>query len=141
MSCRCDHGWKGAPCSGLNVAKHAPAKGRTGLLDPAQPTWGGGAVFEAGRWYLIVGARAVASANDSLTDYPCDSNIVGAVSAGADPGGPYTVEQTIVGRSSPGWHATRRRASYSHAIVPEPTAFHDSGGARPDRGKSSRSRR
>eukprot|EP01047_Picozoa_sp_COSAG01_P087670 COSAG01_NODE_20276_length_962_cov_1.018540_1_plen_51_part_01 len=35
-----------------------------------------------------------------MTDYPCDSHIVQAVSAGADPAGPYTIERTLFGRST-----------------------------------------
>ena len=80
--CKCDPGWKGTRCAELNV-QPAPSDGRYGLHAHATPTWGGGAVFEDGHWHLIVGARAVASPNDAITDYPCDSKIVRAVSAGS----------------------------------------------------------
>ena len=97
--CYCDAGWQGNRCAELDVLP-APSDGRYGLHDPSIPTWGGGAVFENGHWHLIVGARAIASANDSITDYPCDSKIVRAVSAGSDVAGPYEVVETIFNRST-----------------------------------------
>ncbi len=97
--CKCNAGWKGLRCAELDVLP-VPSDGRYGLHDPAIPTWGGGAVFEDGHWHLIVGARAIASANDSITDYPCDSKIVRAVSAGLDVAGPYEVVETIFNRTT-----------------------------------------
>ena len=97
--CRCDAGWKGHRCAELNVLP-AFADGRYGLHDHKAPTWGGGAVFEDGHWHLIVGARAIASPDDSITDYPCDSKIVRAVSAGSDVTGPYEIQETLFNRTS-----------------------------------------
>eukprot|EP01043_Picozoa_sp_COSAG02_P059923 COSAG02_NODE_7727_length_2873_cov_6.172275_1_plen_200_part_00 len=97
--CNCDAGWHGNRCAELDVVP-VPSDGRYGLHDPSIPTWGGGAVFEDGHWHLIVGARAIASTNDSITDYPCDSKIVRAVSSGSDVAGPYEVVETIFNRST-----------------------------------------
>jgi hypothetical protein len=97
--CRCDAGWKGHRCAELNVLT-ALSDGRYGLHDPKTPTWGGGAVFEDGHWHLIVGARAISSPDDSITDYPCDSKIVRAVSAGSDVTGPYEIKETLFDRTS-----------------------------------------
>jgi hypothetical protein len=50
-----------------------------------------------------------------VTDYPCDSHIVQAVSAGADPGGPYTIERTLFGRST--WEPALARNPASGELV------------------------
>ena len=112
--CVCDAGWTGERCSTLDV-RPVPSDGRYGLHDPAVPTWGGGAVWEAGRWHLIVGARAVASANDSVTDYPCDSKIVRAVSAGSDPAGPWEIVETLVRRTS--WEPSLARGPKGELVM------------------------
>lgn len=93
--CVCDSGWMGPSCSVLNLALMQPLKQQHGQqlsqqqvpgVDlPNQPTWGGGAVFEDGKWHFLVGARAVDRRNNSLDGYPCDSKIIRAVSATSDP--------------------------------------------------------
>jgi hypothetical protein len=116
--CACHAGWRGLRCSTLD-ARPAPARpaGGYGLADPLHPTWGGGAVYDAERqrWHVIVGARAVASANDSVTDYPCDSQIVRAVSRGADPGGPFDIAETLFHRTS--WEPSLARNPLSGELV------------------------
>ena len=99
QTCACDAGWRGSACAVLDVLPATPPASY-GLHNASTPTWGGGAVFEGGRWHLIVGSRAIDFANNTLADYPCDSRIVRAVSSGADPVGPYTIEEVLVERSS-----------------------------------------
>ena len=111
--CHCDAGWRGPTCAELDVLPAQP--GAHGLGDRARPTWGGSAVFEAGRWHLIVGSRAVPFANNSLDDYPCDSKIVRAVSEGADPAGPYEIVETLFPRSS--WEPSVARNPATGALV------------------------
>ena len=72
-------------------------------------------MFEDGHWHLIVGARAVASPNDTLTDYPCDSKIVRAVSAGSDPAGPYEIVETMFPRSS--WEPSLARGPNGELLL------------------------
>eukprot|EP00729_Bicosta_minor_P014653 gene14653-23843_t len=108
--CVCDSGWMGPSCSVLNLALMQPLKQQHGQqlsqqqvpgVDlPNQPTWGGGAVFEDGKWHFLVGARAVDRRNNSLDGYPCDSKIIRAVSATSDPSGPYTFVETVFPRTS-----------------------------------------
>ena len=99
QTCACDAGWRGSACAVLDVLPATPPASY-GLHNASTPTWGGGAVFEGGRWHLIVGSRAIDFANNTLADYPCDSRIVRAVSSGADPVGPYTIVEVLVERSS-----------------------------------------
>ena len=112
--CACFGGWTGPRCAELAVLP-APSDGRFGLHAASTPTWGGGAVFEAGHWHLIVGARAVASANDTKTDYPCDSKIVRAVSAGSDVTGPYEIVDTLFERTS--WEPSLARGPNGELLV------------------------
>lgn len=111
--CECDVGWRGSSCSEIDLLPASPAA--FGLVDDQIPTWGGGAVFEDGHWHLIVGARAVASSNDTLTDYPCDSKIVRAASSGSDPAGPYSIVQTLFPRSS--WEPGLARGPNGELLV------------------------
>ena len=111
--CDCDAGWKGPKCERLDLAPVAPAA--FGVVDSATPTWGGGARFHAGRWYTIVGARAVATRNNAEADYPCDSKIVLAVSRSSDPAGPYAIESTLVGRSA--WEPSLATDPVTGALV------------------------
>eukprot|EP00040_Diaphanoeca_grandis_P019234 m.101357 g.101357 ORF g.101357 m.101357 type:complete len:436 (-) comp27326_c1_seq2:120-1427(-) len=97
-TCTCDQGWTGNQCSMLDLAPASVSA--FGVYDELNPTWGGGAVFEGGNWHMLVGSRALANTNDTITDYPCDSKIVRAVSQGKDPTGPYQIEETLVERSS-----------------------------------------
>ena len=86
------------------------------------PTWGGAAIFEAGRWHLIVGARAQPSPrwppNATDTDYPCDSRIV--LAEATAPGqeglhGPYREVAELVPRSS--WEPGLARDPSTGALV------------------------
>jgi len=101
--CVCDDGWKGESCNSLNLKPATPSA--FGLRTIKTPTWGGSAVpfrakGEKRKWHLIVGSRAASEADDSKEDYPCDSQIVRAVSTGDDPMGPYTIEEVLFNRSS-----------------------------------------
>jgi len=95
--CQCDFGWRGEFRSELSLVPASPSV--YGLRDET-PTWGGTALFEAGHWHLIVGSLAVQTGNLSLNDYPCNSKIVRAMSAGEDPAGPYKIVETMIPRSS-----------------------------------------
>lgn len=101
-ACRCDQGWTGDRCARLDLAPANPQPSLHGLANTSTPTWGGTAVWEAttSRWHLIVGSRAVWKASDVATDYPCDSRIIRATSHGANPAGPYTIEEVLFPRSS-----------------------------------------
>ena len=118
--CVCDPGWRGDRCAELDIPPASPKA--FGFYDKKVPSWGGGAVFSEvrshkgiiehildpnkkfqGRWHLIVGSRAqdVPLPDDSgtdytKTDYPCDSRIVRAISAGTDPAGPYKLAEVWV---------------------------------------------
>lgn len=88
--CVCDSGWTGQNCATLALvpfSSNVSNAGDIGINISGVPTWGGGGVFEDGRWHLLVGARAVdpPNHNNSLAGYPCDSKIIRVVSAGADP--------------------------------------------------------
>jgi len=55
-ACVCDIGWRGPYCSQLDLL---PAKrSAPGIpMDGGHPTWGGSAVFEDGKWHLLVGSK------------------------------------------------------------------------------------
>ena len=49
------------------------------------------------------------------TDYPCDSRIIRAVSAGSDPAGPYKLAEVIVPRSS--WEPSLTKSPQGELIM------------------------
>ena len=105
LKCECFQGWKGDSCETLSLVPVDPllyneSGGTPGVAIPDNPTWGGGAAFEGGKWHLIVGARAVDMHNNTQSDYPCDSKIIHVVSDGPDPLGPYSIVETVFSRSS-----------------------------------------
>ena len=64
--CICDPGRKGDECGELDLGAASPVA--YGLASVDTPTWGGGAVFEAGRWHLIVGSHALDVNNNTKED-------------------------------------------------------------------------
>merc|ERR1719443_2885806 len=68
-NCVCDIGWRGPECSQLDLL---PAKrSAPGVpMDGAHPTWGGTAVWEDGRWHLIVGGKYIDGLVESSSGWP-----------------------------------------------------------------------
>eukprot|EP00929_Paragymnodinium_shiwhaense_P075114 TRINITY_DN3840_c0_g1_i1.p1 TRINITY_DN3840_c0_g1~~TRINITY_DN3840_c0_g1_i1.p1 ORF type:complete len:1033 (+),score=73.51 TRINITY_DN3840_c0_g1_i1:51-3101(+) len=94
--CICNVGWRGPFCSQLDLlpAKKAapgiPMKG-------SHPTWGGSAIYEGGKWKLLVGGKVTDHAFDPYTywqrDPPYNQT---AATLGEDPfGGNHPWEYTV----------------------------------------------
>jgi len=64
-TCVCDVGWRGPYCSQLDLL---PAKrSAPGVpMDGGHPTWGGSAVFEDGKWQLLVGSKIALPGSEDL---------------------------------------------------------------------------
>jgi len=66
--CYCDVGWRGPYCSQLDLL---PAKKNAKGIDMNgdHPTWGGSAVFEDGKWYLLAGSKIALDTSTAIDPY------------------------------------------------------------------------